>query len=137
MVDKETLNAPRNLVIINTRPCLIVLPSWEESGKPELVDGLKLLPGENDCPNDYWNFCKKNKTVKMYLACDYLKNKGEGKALMLSDGLDALDKHEALVKIAGCTKPQILKDWANKTQDSTLKARCEKRIKEVLAEAPD
>lgn len=144
MPDKEVLNKPPNLVIVNTRAGAINLPDWKQpkDGKPAREDpspeeGITLLPGENNCPADYWDYCKTQRTVQMYMAEGFIKNKGEGIARSLADGLDALERHEANARIAKCKEPRILKDWADKTTDKGLRNRCLKRIDEALAEQRD
>ncbi len=132
------------LVIVNKRASLVELPGrphedtekkhafWKDCDNPELIVGKKLLPGENSVPSDYWDAIKGHKAVKMLLAVKILKNKGVGKARSLADGLDALEKHEAIKQIHKCTSTQILNDWAKKTSDSGLSKRCKARIGELI-----
>jgi hypothetical protein len=122
------------LIIENTRAALVELPGIVDKEGTVQQDGVKLIPGENDVPVKEWNRVKNHKTVKMYMApgIGILIEKGPGRARKLSDGLDSLEKHEALLQIAKCNHVQILQDWAGKTKDDFLIKKCRSRIDEIV-----
>lgn len=132
------------LIIKNKRASLVELPGkphpdtkkphvyWKTCEDLELIAGKKLLPGENNVPPEYWEAIKGLRIVKMFQAAGILKKKGFGVAKSLGDGLDSLEKHEALLKIHKCSVVQVLNDWADKTKDDSLKKACKNRIEELI-----
>lgn len=119
------------LVIENNRAALIELPGELNDQNIPIREGFKLMPGENDVPKEEWERIKNHKMVKEYCDLDYIVEKGTGKARKLSDGLNALEKHEAIMQIARCDSPRILNDWSEKTTDPGLKKRCSERALEI------
>lgn len=132
------------LIIKNKRASLVELPGrphpdtkkqhayWKTCEDLELISGKKLLPGENNVPPEYWEAIKTHRTVKMFQATGILEEKGKGIAKSYADGLDSLEKHEALMRIHKCSVIKVLNDWANKTTNDSLKKACKKRIEEII-----
>jgi len=122
------------IVIVNKRASLVQLPGELSPTGEVKHNGHDLMPGENDVPKSYWDKVKSHKVVKMYLnsAVGILQEKGTGKAKRYADGLDSLEKHEAIRQIAKCDQVQILKDWKDGTNQKTLKTACTKRIKLLM-----
>ena len=122
----------KTLVIDNTRAAQVGLPGIVDKEGIRQKAGVKLLPGENDVPESEWERVKGHKTVRMYIACGILVEKGPGKARKLSDGLDALEKHQVLLQIAKCDSIKILQDWAGKTDDPNTLKKCRAKIDELV-----
>ena len=130
-----------NLVIKNTRPTLItlpaVMPTLDADG--ELVDegfvGMPLLPGENDVPEAYWAKVVKNPSIRIWVACEYLVNKGEGRASTMLASLDKLQGDVAKRHIGNCTNMQVLSDWNANTESRVLRKLIEERKLELIAKA--
>ena len=120
------------VIIMNHRASGVELPGKLSDSSHAIHNGQMLLPGENNVERIEWDRVKKNKTVKMYLACDILEYKGEGIAHSLGDGLDALEKHEALKKVAQCSSVKILNDWKSKTSDKSIAKKCNEKINELI-----
>lgn len=132
MVKKED----KTIIVINLRASAVELPGELAKDGTPLHNGKMLLPGENDVNEEYWNrTCKNHHVVKMYMDSvpPILATKTGGKAKSLDKGLDSLEKHEALMKIAQCDEIKILSKWASNTENDSLKNACNKRIKEVEA----
>lgn len=117
---------PKNIVITNTCACLI-----EVAAPAGSKWNGRLLPGENDVPDDAWAHVRTNKVVKMYVEKGYLKNSGEGEAVPLTSGLDSLPFDEAKKQIAKCTSLDTLGQWKDNTPNSQLKRALEARMKDV------
>lgn len=124
MAKKES----KNIVITNTRPCLI-----EVAAPPGSKWTGRLSPGENDVPEEDWAHARKNKAVRMYVEKGFLKNGGEGVAVPLSGGIDALDLDEAFRQIARCSSIETLNQWRESSEVSNLKKAIDARIKELRA----
>lgn len=92
-----------------------------------------LIPGENDVDSTYWDKIKGNSAVKQYLACNILKNKGEGKAKPLIDSLDSLNTDVALRHIGRCDNVNVLNGWKSTTKNATYKKEIETRILALVA----
>jgi hypothetical protein len=128
-----------NLVIRNTEPRLVELPSVEPIVDDEgnvTRDGYipyRLVPGENDVPKAYWDIVKSNPAVKLYLATGTLVNAGEGKAASLVNNLDSLPPNVALKHIGNCENIAVLNDWKAGTTQLGYKKAIEERIAEIVA----
>jgi hypothetical protein len=122
----------KTLIINNTRPSQVELPGVVNDEGVVQEEGLKLLPGENDVPVSVWDRVKEHKTIKMWMGCGILEEKGPGQARKLSDGLDALEKHEVILQIGKCESVQILKDWIEKTKDEGIRKKCRAKIDKLI-----
>ena len=119
-----------NLIVVNSTKAFITGPR---------VDGAEFsfAPGENDCPKSYWDHCaSKNKHMQLAMEAGHLtaKDSGGRKARKLADGLDSLQKADALARIARCKGrdgKHVLRDWASKTQDQELVEACRKRLDDL------
>lgn len=122
------------VVIEVKRASAIGLPGLLNKEGITLDYGVRLLPGENDVPKDIWERVRTHKTVKMYLDCDILFDHGPGKARKLTDGLDALEKFQAIAQIEKCDAPKILKDWYSKTSKIDLRNKLQDKLTAIEAE---
>jgi hypothetical protein len=134
MVKGPKMPSVEMVVVENTRASGIGLPGELSPDGTTVNYGLRLLPGENDVPAEEWERVRKNKTVKMYLDQDILIDKGKGKAKKLTDGLDALEKHEALKQIAKCEAPKILENWYSKTEKINLRNKIQEKLAAIAAD---
>lgn len=116
------------VVVDNKRASGIGLPGTVTPEGVTTHYGMRLLPGENDVPADEWERIRTHKAVKMLLDQDILIDKGSGKAKKLTDGLDALEKFEALAQIEKCTVPKILELWYSKTEKIDLRNKIQERL---------
>ena len=130
---------PRNIVITVNRPSAVFLPgpSKDASYKvtPDIATGQMLLPGENDVNSAYWDDVKGNGTVKMYLACKILANRGVGKAQEIVDGLDEMTVSAASKFIKECTDVPQLMDWKAKSEKAGIQKAIDSRIAVLIDEA--
>jgi len=130
-----------NLIIVNNRPAAVMLPAFAQSENPNPVtqiaerQGLTLLPGENDVSAAYWKHCSTNPAVKIWLACEYLENKGGGKAKSFAEGIDSLTVAEAVKRIGASDSVKLISNWKNETKKKTVAKACEDRIAELVAAA--
>ncbi len=131
----------KNLVILNTEPRQYELPNVQpkanKAGKvtsPGFV-AYKLLPGENDVPEDLWDAVKGNPGVKIAIACRTLVNKGEGNAKSILAGLDNLAPDTALRHIGNTENVKLLNEWRGNTENLGLRKAIEERVLELVANA--
>lgn len=124
----------KNIVIVNTQIGEITLPPWSSHPDIEHRDGQRLLGGENNVLAAYWSHCKglNNRGLQIYLASELLVEKGPGKAVDYSKGLDVLTKGEALRQIEKCTSVGILKTWKEQSEKKYLKTACSKKIDSLV-----
>ncbi len=128
-----------NIVILNKKPRLVELPNVppkvSKNGKVERegFTAYRLLPGENDVPSEYWDLVKGNPGVKILLATEIIKNKGEGKAKTLLAGLDNLSGDVALKHVGNCENIQVLNDWKSGTENLGLRKAIDERVLELIA----
>lgn len=116
------------VVIEVTKPRGVGLPGKVTEEGVTTHYGLRLLPGENNVPVNEWERVRTHKTVKMYLDAGILLDKGPGKAKKLNQGLDALEKFEAIAQIEKCNIPQILDDWYTKTEKIDLRNKLQEKL---------
>lgn len=127
-----------NLVIANLEPRLVELPDVT----PKVIDGkvaevgymaARLLPGENDVPEAYWDRVVKNPCVKILLAAGTIKNRGAGKAkALLAAGLDNLPGDLARRHVGNCESVKVLNDWLSNTESLPLRKLIEERKLELV-----
>ncbi len=132
------MDEQKNLVIENTEPRLVELPPIAPTVKNGKVtkagfSSHKLLPGENNVPEEYWKTLVKNPGVKILLACKTLRNKGEGVATSILAGLDKLAPDVAQRHIGNCENVQVLNDWKRNTESVPLRRAIEERVLELVA----
>lgn len=127
-----------NLVILVKGAQGIELPSVEPKGKAGKITEpgfhpQKLVPGENDVDSAYWDKVKSNPAVKMWLACELLVNKGEGKAKPLIESLDKLSPEVALRHIGRCETISVLNSWKESTDNPAYRKAIGERVQELVA----
>ena len=98
-------------------------------------DLQKLRPGQNDVDGAYWDAVCINSAVKIWLACGYLVNRGEGKAEALVSDLSKLDVGSAKVAIAECSNIGLLTQWAEGTESRALKKLISDRKTDLISKA--
>lgn len=131
----------KNLVIRNTEPRQYELPNVKpehtKAGKLKSAGfvAYRLLPGENDVPEELWNAVKGNPGVKIAIACKTLVNMGEGKAKSILAGLDNLSPDIALRHIGNCENVKLLNEWRGNTENLGLRKAIEERVLELVANA--
>ncbi len=125
----------KNLVIKNTEARLIELPKVEFKDEVDRDYNPRLIPGENNVPEAVWVECLKSETIKMYVAMEYLKCKGQGKAKSLAVGLVNLNVSEAKKQIAKCDVIKVLQEWSGKDERKTVQNAIKSKIKSLIASA--
>jgi hypothetical protein len=138
----------KNLVITVTKAHGVILPAvappdQNEPGNfkaetiTELAEeqaGLMLLPGQNSVTPGYWDWCKKNPGVKIWLKADIVRNDGTGVAVPLATDFDSLTLARAKEFIGKINDVGALNRIKDDTKKKKLIDICNKRIDEVLAE---
>ncbi len=89
-----------NLVIVNTKRCMISLPPVKNAAGHKIYDTKRLIPGQNDVDAGHWEAVAGNKAIKLYKASGILRSEGPGEAQRLDKGLDALLPEKAREAIA-------------------------------------
>ncbi len=123
-----------NLIIENTRASMVELPGQLNGEGVPVKLGMRLIPGQNNVPESEWNRVQNNKAVRMYVETKILIDKGPGKAKSFAEGLDVLEKHEALKQIHKCTDATIVRGWMDQTESPDYAKSCRDRIDAIIAD---
>lgn len=89
--------------------------------------GARLLPGENTVDATYWERARTVHGVKLFLACGYLENLGEGKATHALGDLDDMSPAVAKEQIEKCDSMALLEKWGEATESRALAAAVDLR----------
>ncbi len=105
-----------NLVIVNTKRCMISLPPVTNSEGHKVYTTQRLIPGENDVDAGHWEAVAENKAIKLYKASGALRSEGPGEAQRLDKGLDALVPEKAREAIVKCNDMAMLTKYHQGTK---------------------
>ena len=117
---------------------VMVSPTEYMAAGTLLADGYdqkQLIPGQNDVDSDYWELVCKNKGVRIWLACGYLVNRGEGSAVRLVSDIDSVDTATAKLMIVECRTMSALTAWGEGTESLGLKKLIAERKSELVSQA--
>lgn len=97
----------------------------------DLIEGVVLLPGENNVPKAAWDKCKAHHMVKVYIAEGHIVERGPGKARPIADQLGTVSPNKARQWIDATSDVGQLLRWRDQETRSDIRTYLDSRIETV------